>query len=118
MTSATGMAPPPIGVRFMGVTLAQVQAMLVWLMFASSFYVIAEPAPCDLFFVLVVGSLLASGLTFSAAVAPLVLFLLLYNLGGLLQFSASQRRSPVDDVCHRIILHGVFCGVPFLLCCP
>lgn len=86
MTSATGMALPPIGVRFMGVKLAQVQAMLVWLMFASSFYVIAEPAPCDLFFVFVVGSLLASGLTFSAAVVPLVLFLLLYNLGGLLSF--------------------------------
>ena len=86
MTSATDMAPSPSSVRFMGITLAQVQSALLWLMLASSFYVIAEPAPCDLLFVLVVGSLLASGLTFSTAVAPLVLFLLLYNLGGLLSF--------------------------------
>lgn len=80
------MALPRNGVRFMGITLAQVQAVLVWLMLASSFYVIAEPAPCDIFFLLVVGSLLVSGLTFSTAMAPLVLFLLFYNLGGLLSF--------------------------------
>jgi hypothetical protein len=70
----------------MGIALAQVQAILIWLMLASSFYVIAEPAPCDVLFILVAGSLLVSGLTFSAAVVPLVLYLLLYNLGGLLSF--------------------------------
>lgn len=86
MTSAVDMARSPAGGRFRGVTLAQVQAVLVWLMFSSSFYVIAEPAPCDVFFILVVGSMLASGLTFSAAVAPLVLFLLIYNLGGFFSF--------------------------------
>ncbi len=80
------MASPPVGVRFMGIALAQVQAILIWLMLASSFYVIAEPAPCDVLFILVAGSLLVSGLTFSAAVVPLVLYLLLYNLGGLLSF--------------------------------
>ena len=55
-------------------------------MFASSFYVSIEPAPCDLLFLVVLASFLASGLTISAAVVPLVLFLLLYNLGGFFSF--------------------------------
>lgn len=70
----------------MGVTLAQMKAALVWLMFASSFYVTVEPAPSDLLFLVVLASFMSSGLAISAAVAPLVLFLLLYNLGGLFSF--------------------------------
>ena len=86
MISAVDMAPPPIDVRFMGVTLAQVRAVLVWLMFASTFYVAVEPAPSDLLFLVVLACFLGSGLAISAAVVPLVLFLLLYNLGGLFSF--------------------------------
>ena len=79
-------APPPIGIRFMGVTLAQMQAILVWLMFASSFFVSIEPAPADLLFLVVLACFLGSGLTISAVFVPLVLFLLLYNLGGFFSF--------------------------------
>ena len=70
----------------MGVTLAQMRATLVWLMFASSFYVVVEPAPSDLLFLVVLASFMGSGLAINAAVVPLVLFLLLYNLGGLFSF--------------------------------
>lgn len=80
------MATPPIDVRFMGVTLAQVRAILVWLMFASSFYVAVEPAPSDFLFLLVLACFFSSGLAISASVVPLVVFLLLYNLGGFLSF--------------------------------
>ena len=86
MTSAAHMIPPPIDVRFMGVTLTQVRAILVWLMFASSFYVAIEPAPADLLFLVVLACFLVSGLTLSAVLVPLILFLLLYNLGGFLSF--------------------------------
>ncbi len=86
MTSAVDTAPPLTGVRFMGFTLAQAQAVLVWLMFASSFYVSIEPAPSDLLFIMVLACFLGSGLTISAAVVPLALFLLLYNLGGFFSF--------------------------------
>lgn len=86
MTSAVDMAPPLTGVRFMGFTLAQLQAVLVWLMFASSFFVLIEPAPADLLFLMVLACFLGSGLTVGAAVVPLALFLLLYNLGGFLSF--------------------------------
>jgi hypothetical protein len=80
------MAPSQIGERFMGVTLAQMRATLVWLMFASSFYVVVEPAPSDILFLVVLASFMGSGLAINAAVVPLVLFLLLYNLGGLFSF--------------------------------
>ena len=86
MTTAIDTASPPIGVRFMGITLSQVQAVLVWLMFASSFYVIAEPAPCDVFFILALGCFFTSGLTINVVVVPLVFYLLLYNLGGFFSF--------------------------------
>lgn len=86
MTSAADMAPAPIDVRFIGVTLAQVRAILVWLMFASSFYVAIEPAPADLLFLAVLACFLGSGLTISAVFVPLMLFLLLYNLGGFFSF--------------------------------
>jgi hypothetical protein len=80
------MAPPPTGVRFMGFTLAQVGAILVWLMFASSFYVAVEPAPSDLLFLVVLACFFGSGLAINATVMPFVVFLLLYNLGGFLSF--------------------------------
>ena len=86
MTIAIETAPRPIGIRFMGVTLVQVQAILVWLMFASSFFVSVEPAPADLLFLVVLASFLGSGLTISAVSVPMVLFLLLYNLGGFFSF--------------------------------
>jgi hypothetical protein len=86
LSAAAGMAPAPPGVRFLGMTLAQLQATFVWLMFASSFYVIAEPAPCDVFLILVIACFFVSGLTISSAAVPLVLFLLLYNLGGFLSY--------------------------------
>jgi len=70
----------------MGVTLAQMQAILVWLMFASSFFVSIEPAPADLLFLVVLACFLGSGLTINAVFVPLVLFLLLYNLGGFFSF--------------------------------
>ena len=86
MTSAVDMAPSPIGVRFMGFTLAQVRAILVWLMFASSFYVAVEPAPSDFLFLVVLACFLGSGLAISATVMPFVVFLLLYNFGGFISF--------------------------------
>lgn len=86
MSSAVDLAPPPIAVRFMGLTLAQVRAILVWLMFASSFYVAIEPAPSDLLFLVVLACFFGSGLTITATAVPLVVFLLLYNLGGLISF--------------------------------
>lgn len=86
MTSATAIAPPVPAVRLMGFTWAHVQNVLVWLMLASSFYVIAEPAPSDMLFILVLASFLTTGLSISTAVAPMILYLLLYNVGAFISF--------------------------------
>jgi hypothetical protein len=86
LTAAADMAPAPIGLRFMGFTLGQVRAILVWLMFASSFYVAVEPAPSDLLFLVMLACFFGSGLAISAAVVPFVVFLLLYNIGGFISF--------------------------------
>jgi len=51
-------------------------------MFASGFFVIVEPAPCDLLFVAAMTFCCASGLRLSPLIAAPILCLLLYNLGG------------------------------------
>jgi hypothetical protein len=72
--------------RVFGLSLAQVQTATVWLMFASTFVVIIEPAPSDVLFLFVVLSFLGSGLFISPAIGPLILFLLLYNFGAFLSY--------------------------------
>lgn len=66
--------------------LDRVQAAAIWLMMVSSFFVKIEPAPCDLLFAVAMTLFLAQGLTVSVLVAPLILYLLLYNLGGFISF--------------------------------
>lgn len=66
--------------------LDRVQAAAIWAMMASSFFVIVEPAPCDLLFAVSVLLFLARGLTVTAVAAPMILYLILYNAGGFLSF--------------------------------
>jgi hypothetical protein len=80
----------PLGKRpqteVFGLTFEKVQAISVWLMFATSFFVIIEPAPTDLLFVAALLLHLRSGLTVSAMAIPLFLYLLVYNIGGFLSY--------------------------------
>ncbi len=66
--------------------LSSVQAAAVWLMMVSSFFVKIEPAPVDLMFAIAAALFLFQGLTVTVLVAPLILYLLLYNLGGFLSY--------------------------------
>lgn len=85
MTAATLTGTGP-EIRLLGLTISKVQAAAVWLMFAASFFVIVEPAPCDLLFVAAFALHLRSGLAIPATVMPLILYLLLYNTGGFLSY--------------------------------
>lgn len=76
----------PIEARLLGVSFEQARAAAVWLMMASSFFVVVEPAPVDLMFLVVLLMFLTSGLTVSMLVVPMILYLLLYNLGGFISF--------------------------------
>jgi hypothetical protein len=87
LSPAHAIASPPRGIHFMGYSADQLRSAIVWLMFATSFFVTIEPAPSDLLFIVVVMCFLTAGLSISAAVAPMVCYLLLYNLGALLSFA-------------------------------
>jgi O-Antigen ligase len=67
-------------------TLERVQTFLVSMIFVSSFYVKFEPAPCDLFFLAALLLCFSRGLKLTAAIMPLFLFLLIYNLAGLFSY--------------------------------
>ena len=69
-----------------GFSLEQIQKSVIWIMLASSFFVIVEPAPSDMLFVVAIACFLSSGLKISSAVAPLLLYLLFYNLGAFLSY--------------------------------
>lgn len=68
------------------ISLDAFQSVIIWLLFAVSFYVQIEPAPVDLFFALAVVLFLPYGLSISAVTAPLILLLVLYNVGGILSY--------------------------------
>lgn len=64
------------------VSLDAVRGAAVWLLFASGFLVFIEPAPFEIAFMLVAAIFLFTGLRLSILFLPLVLLLLLYNIGG------------------------------------
>ncbi len=59
---------------------------LVWLMFASSFVVTIEPAPCDFLALLSILFWVATGMKMQLGVVPLLAILLAYNMGGFFSF--------------------------------
>ncbi len=69
------------------ISLGQIRRWMVWLMFASSFFVTFEPAPVEMLFALVVLCFLKSGLQISVAILPMVILLVLYNIGGALSLT-------------------------------
>jgi hypothetical protein len=78
------------------IDLRRAQTSAVWLMMASSFVVTIEPAPCDFLFLVALAAFLWRGLYVTAAIAPLILYLLLYNLGGFISFlEVSNERKAV-----------------------
>ncbi|MGE3830551.1 MAG: O-antigen ligase family protein [Parvibaculaceae bacterium] len=57
---------------------------LLWLLMASGWFVVIEPSPYELIFVLALVLFLPGGLRVPLVSAPLILFLVLYNVGGAL----------------------------------
>jgi hypothetical protein len=59
----------------------------VWLIFASAFVVIFEPAPTDLFFFLAFATFIYTGANYTPAIMPFMFLLLVYNLGGIITYA-------------------------------
>ena len=75
---------PPTGRRagLTGLTLEQVQVAALWVMIASGWLVVIEPAPYEFLFLLTLILYLPTGLLVTVHAAPLIIFLALYNIGG------------------------------------
>ena len=80
MTAAAAPYAPETGGRFL--SMAQIMRAGLWLMMLASFFVVIEPAPIDLMFVAVFAIFLFSRIRVSMVAAPLIVFLILYNIGG------------------------------------
>jgi hypothetical protein len=105
---STAFQPAPSSL-FLGISLEQVRRKLVWLMFASSFFVTFEPAPVEMFFVLVLISFLGSGLNISVAIMPMVVGLLLFNIGGLI--SITLVLNEVDSLAVTFVITSFYMAV-------
>lgn len=75
-----GMRSTPADYR--GVSLDLIQRLFIWLFIASGWFVIIEPAPYEMLFLLTLILMLPNGLRFHAATMPMLFFLILYNIGG------------------------------------
>jgi hypothetical protein len=69
-----------------GVTVGGLQKVMLWAALASGFFVKIEPAPFDLLMVGVIVLFLFTKSRISFVITPLIIFLLLYNLGGFISF--------------------------------
>jgi hypothetical protein len=100
-------ATAPVDVRLLGLSMEHVQRAAVWLLLATSFYVISEPAPTDLIFIAGLLLFLRSGLRISPLVFPMILCLLLYNVGGFVSYIVMADNSKAS----MFVLASVYMGV-------
>ena len=85
-----------------GFTLRQAQMIMLWLLVFSGWYVLMEPAPYEILFVLTFIIFLPGGLAASVFIAPLIIFLALYNVGG--AFSVAQLGHMSPTLTRRVSL--------------
>jgi O-antigen ligase len=86
------------------VPLRLLQDAVLWIFIASGFLVLVEPSPYEMLFPLLVFVFLPFGLRPTGTAVPLVVFLLLYNLGG----AASLVPHLGDDVGERFVAISCF----------
>ena len=60
------------------------QRIMLWLFMFSGWYVVIEPAPYEYMFLLWLFVAIIGGLQYHRAIIPLIVFLVLYNIGGVL----------------------------------
>ena len=65
-----------------GISLDLVQRWALWLWLASGWFVIVEPAPYEVLFIVALVVMLPTGLRFHKATIPMLVFLMAYNIGG------------------------------------
>ena len=76
--ASIGHRPVPL------LAMESVQRFFLWLMLASGFVVVIEPAPYEVLFAVSLMLFLAGGMQVSMVFGPMIAFLALYNIGGFL----------------------------------
>ena len=94
--------------------IARARAVIVWLIFASSFIVIFEPAPCDIVAMVSLAFFLLPGVNVSPAVTPLFLLYLLLMIGYLSSYFAN---GPDDAGGFFLLSSGYNLLASFFLAC-
>lgn len=79
MTASSATIPPPARLR---IQVAWLQRASLWLFVASGAVVVVEPSPYEVMFLVAAGLFAVTGLKISPRLAPLLVMLLLFNLGG------------------------------------
>ncbi len=82
MSSTHYNSPIEAGQRY-ALPLEMLQGIFIWLLVAVSWVVAIEPAPYEFVFLVTLALFVPCGLRVSRQMAPLIVFLLLYNIGGL-----------------------------------
>ena len=105
MTAASASAaetrPQPRRVR-----IATLRNATLWLFVACGATAIIEPSPYEFMFFVVLAAYVRGGLTFEPTMAPLVLWLALWNAGGLHGAHPLHRRPKGRHVRWRLDLYG------------
>jgi O-antigen ligase len=95
------------------VTLEFWQRAMLWLLVASGFFVIQEPAPYELLFLIVFILFLPVGMRIPKPALPLVIFLILYNVGGALGLIGS----PEDAISRKFVIVSFYMAITGVFFC-
>lgn len=93
---------------------ARVRASIVWLIFASSFIVVFEPAPTDIVALIALTFLFLPGVKVSPGVTPLLLLFTLFMVG---YFSSFYANTPDDPGTLFLLSSGYILLTAFFIAC-
>jgi hypothetical protein len=97
------------------ITLDTLQRLSLWLLIVSGWYVLMEPAPYELLFALCLLLFLPTGLAVPRVTAPFILFVTLYDVGGVI--SLSQLTSDTKAVTFTVVsVYMSVTAIFFALC--
>jgi hypothetical protein len=85
----------PVARKSYVLSTARLQNLAVWLLFASGFLVFIEPAPFEIFFAIATLIFLLTGLKLSLFFVPLIILLVVYNIGGALSLAQNTLGSRI-----------------------
>ena len=96
-------------------TFAHAQYAALWLFILSSWFVVVEPAPYEFLFVVTFFMFLPGGLTASIFTAPMIIFLIFYNVGGFLSSAQLSSMPPhVAEKANRFVFISSYMAVTSL----